>query len=168
MAARIWQSKVLEDRNRFFPGWWTHRERTQDALKPLYVVVCKSPQDLLAAKAAQPMGVRARFLLDNEYTFDDLLKTFDADPETLAAWISATHGRVPSADKTGVYRASDVAEIWRSRIVSDATDLFSEPNTWLNAPNRRLGGASPNEIIARGGASLVAEILESIKLGLYS
>lgn len=49
-----------------------------------------------------------------------------------------------------------------------ARELFAEPEQWLNAPNERLGGEAPADLIARGKTEPVRNLLDSIRHGMFS
>jgi uncharacterized protein (DUF2384 family) len=48
------------------------------------------------------------------------------------------------------------------------TELFADPEQWLNAPNEHLGGEAPIDLIARNDVEPVRNVLESIRHGMFT
>ncbi|MCB9807811.1 DUF2384 domain-containing protein [Candidatus Peribacteria bacterium] len=165
-----------EARNRFFPGWWIYsRANTQDSLKPLYRVVCRTRAEQSLARAVKPTCVRARILYLREGQVERLsvmrhalVERLGASEEEIQSWINDGRVSVPFSRLPESLTATEADQFLIQKVSNDASAIFANPTAWLNAPNPRLGGASPREMIAAGQVDLVLEVLDSLKHGMIT
>lgn len=55
-----------------------------------------------------------------------------------------------------------------SDVRQDAAKIVQNPEQWLNAPNDQLGGLAPNDLIDRGEAGHVRDLIRAIQHGMFT
>lgn len=53
-------------------------------------------------------------------------------------------------------------------LLKDAHDLVAEPERWMETPHELLGGVAPIDLVRRGAAGAVRDLLRGIRNGDFT
>jgi len=56
------KQRIINARNRHFPGWYKFNSSIPNDLQPIYKVVCETWRDYIEAKVAKPRFVKAEII----------------------------------------------------------------------------------------------------------